>query len=339
MRKRMTSGWGKKQRERDRELLWLARLRSTVSATHVSTISHSSHLGSSLFTGLLVSDRSLPSRAGGWSPPGRWSPGTRGARSASVLQDAARLGCSGGPLEVCRDYWRCSLRGSSVAALHCTLSGCWALTPLSAGRGSLGESWGSCIRLLTCEEECLGVFPDLGTWTERRSVGGRYRSQWLPHGVDRTLAGVWSWETRWMVEVDTGFPPSSRRSGFGPNWIRNRTNVAHVSAAGEFARVWEADLDPSRPLWPNHSALRRASLPASVAGLCRCAGIHSLRSRSCFVPTCTFPSRSSVDYWTKECCCVNGGGVFDPWSSTQPGLRALPRWRMQRLQRQPAGSK
>lgn len=36
-----------------------------VSAAHVSTISHSTHLGSSLFTGLLVSDRSLPSRAGG----------------------------------------------------------------------------------------------------------------------------------------------------------------------------------------------------------------------------------------------------------------------------------
>lgn len=36
-----------------------------VSAAHVSTISHSSHLGSSLFTGLLVSFRSLPSQAGG----------------------------------------------------------------------------------------------------------------------------------------------------------------------------------------------------------------------------------------------------------------------------------
>lgn len=194
--------WGKgwqvgEKRKTERETQWAAAVGQVtlcspreVSAAYVSTISWSSHLCFSSFTDLSASDRSLPSRAGGWSPPDRWAPWTRGARSVSVPRDAARPGCSGGPLEVCHDCWRCSLRGSIEEALRCTLSGCWGQTPLSAGRESLGESWGSCIHRLTCEEECLGVFPDPGTWRGRRSVGGRCQSRWLPRGVGQFLAGV-----------------------------------------------------------------------------------------------------------------------------------------------------
>lgn len=290
----------------------------------------------------------------GWDPPARPAPLARGPPSA---EPCSGLGCVAGTHKPgcwvrawrgeagargpSRGCWGCILLGlaSATAVVLHTPWGRWVLRPPCGARASPGGSWGKHTLLQTSwtgpwASLCL-LFP---VCSGRRSAGAACRSLGPPRRVSHhLLAGTvwWSGKRRGACGRVTPDPQSHPpgTSGWCPTLRSWSQTVAGLCvSAGVCALGWGGTRGRALLTSPSHWAWQRGFPHLESRGAPHPPGV--LRWAQ------SLPSRRR--YWaglfhvvglrTGRCSRDDDWQACGPWSSTQRGQRAPPRWWTQRPQ-------